>query len=152
MVLASSLLTVGREIVEVGKVGTVRKVSRRGGWGCSALQICMKNLEGLSDCLLCGSGTNNGTRKDSVENQVLVHRALAEMVRAVGKAGCSKTAACWWLPFISSVCTIFLSPLKECWTQWGVRWSLVSGHSNCKQSKMKSHVTIFEWDVLVEIK
>ena len=90
MVLASSFLTIDQEIIQVGKVGMVREVSRRAGWRCSTLQICMKNVEGLLDCFLFSSGSNNGTHENSVGNQVLVHSALAEMARAVGKAGWSK--------------------------------------------------------------
>lgn len=49
-----------------------------------------ENLEGLLDCCLFGSGTNNGIHENSLGNQVLVHSALAGMSKSVGKAGCLK--------------------------------------------------------------
>lgn len=50
--------------MQVGKVRMVRKASRRGGWQCSTLQIAMKNLEGVLNCVLTVTGTNSGTHEN----------------------------------------------------------------------------------------
>lgn len=132
LVLASSLLTTDEEIkiVQVGEVRMVRKASRRGGWQCSTLQIAMKNLEGVLNCVLTVTGIAE-PMKISVGNQVLVPCVLAEMARAMGKTRCSKDSCYLFVAPIHLKCVPHLcKPFKRVLDLLGIRWSLTSGHSN----------------------
>lgn len=87
LVLPHSWPWMDQETTQVGKVGVVRR-ALKDRWWCSTLQISMKTFEGLLNCFLFVTGTNNGIYENSVRNQVLAHGAMAETAKATEKARC----------------------------------------------------------------